>query len=94
MKKGITVAMAFASLMLAKNAKAIQTETQDKTPIKKEIKGTTNARRRKGEKPFTLEPTPPMLNDIGVLSYNSPFFNPTRSQRIKNKLNRKYYGKR
>ena len=84
--------LGLASLLFTGHqAKAMTVNTVETENNNKSI---TVSRKEKKQKSF-LDPTPFIpnfdLNNSGFLSYTSPFFNPTRSQRVKNKLRRKWY---
>ena len=88
MKKTMTIALAFASLMAGNAAKKAIVVDNTQT-IKKEITSEPKRRKKNQAKPV-LEPTFPDFDSIYTAQPN-PIWMPTRSQRIKNKLNRKYY---
>lgn len=92
MKKTTTIAMAFAALMAGQAGKKALAGPIENQKVQKESMVSTE-KRRKGQKKSVLEPGP--IPDINPLfpAFTSPIFFPTHSQKIKNKLNRKYYGR-
>lgn len=90
MKKRQTIAMAFSALALMSASQKATAKAEIQSDKKVFI---VNKTVTKKEKKVFKEPKPfdGLDNDIVFPAYTEPFFNPTRSQRVKNKLNRKYY---
>lgn len=91
MKKRQTIAMAFSALALMAAAKEAKLTKQVEQESKKVF--IVNSAKKQKEKKVFKEPRPfdGLDNDIVFPSYTQPFFNPTRSMRVKNKLRRKWY---
>jgi len=92
-KKSNAIAiLGMASMLMAgHSAKAVEIVKPGNVQNVKEVAVKQERKKITRQNRYSLDPHLPMLNEIGEVKFTSPFFNPSRSMRVKNKLRRKWY---